>query len=234
MRNAINDAAKDRSGVGGKAGQNGPGEHWVTIAGNHVLIRESVGELLQDPLTLSLPPSPRPPGVDQSAWDRNVEQTHISDSLGTVHDLGLIIFGETQSYTDRPDSNKPIETAREEMAHAIINADEKWGFDRPRYASTHGAVEPPESALNNPTVRAAYESSMKAAREAFLSGNDPTNGAVWAIAKKTASRSNHVFTGPHAKPEGVPISTQAGPYNNSYTGPDMPSRMAWLNTYGKN
>jgi hypothetical protein len=178
-----------------------------------------------------LPPSPRPPGVNQNTWDRNVEQTHISDSLGTVHDLGLIVFGETQSYSDRPDSNESIETAREEMAHTIINADEKWGALREKYASTHGAVEPPESALKNPAVLAAYKSSMQAAREAFLSGNDPTNGAVHAIAKKTASRSNHVFTGPQAKSEGVPISTQAGPYNNSYTGGDMPSRVAWLNTY---
>jgi hypothetical protein len=245
---------------GRKAGQNDPGGHWVTINGKHVFIedakakrlddpikplfrpspsgpvfdreaRQSHIELLDDPVQLPVPPSLRPPGVDQNAWERNVEQTKISDSLGTVHDPGLIIFGETQSYSDRSDSNEPIEKAREEMAHSILNADEKWGFDRPKWASTHGAIEPSENALKNKDVRAAYESSMKAAREAFLSGSDPTNGAVYAIANKTASRSNHVFTGPQANPEGVPISTQAGPYNNSYTGRDMHSRTAWLNTY---
>jgi hypothetical protein len=208
----------------------GPGDHWVTINGNHVLIRERL-DLLQRDDKLPVPLPPQPPGVDQSAWDKNVEQTQISPSLGTVHDLGLIVFGETESYSDRPDSNEPIETAREEMAHSIINADEKWGFDRPRYASTHGAIEPSDSALQNPTVRAAYDSSMKAAREAFLSGTDPTNGAVHAIQLKDKSRANYVFPGRGARPEGVPISTQSGPYNNSYTGGKMPSRIAWLNTY---
>jgi hypothetical protein len=227
MQSTINSAPKGRSRFGGRAGRNGPGDHWVTIHGNHVLIHEGQDLVQRD----TLPLRPRPPGVDQSAWDRNVEQTHISDSLGTVHDLGLIVFGETQSYSDRPDSNEPIEVARQELAHAVINGDEKWGAARTMHARTHGAIEPSESALQNPAVRAADESSMKAAREAFLSGNDPTNGAVFAIANKTASRSNHVFAGPQAKPEGVPISTQAGPYNNSYTGGDMPSRVAWLNTY---
>ena len=176
-----------------------------------------------------LPPSPRPPGVNQRAWDSNVELTHISDSLGTVHDLGLIVFGETQSYSDRPDSNEPIETAREEMAHTVINADEKWGFDRPKYAKTHGAIEPPENALHNPTVRAAYESSMQAAREAYLSGTDPTTGAVFLYQAGTPDRSNLRFRG--GRPQGVPISTQSGPYDNSYTGGQVESRTTWLNTY---
>jgi len=168
--------------------------------------------------------------VDESAWARSVERARISDQL-RVHDLGLIVFGETQSYSDRPDSNEPIVVARQKMAHTVINADQKWGARRDRYASTHGAVEPSANALSNPAVRAAYESSMKAAREAYLSGPDPTNGAVFAIAKRTPERSNHRFSGRNARPQGVPISTQSGPYNNSYTDRDMPSRVAWLNTY---
>src|SRR5689334_14581304 len=67
------------------------------------------------------PPTPQPPPVDQSAWEKSVEQAQISDSLGTVHDLGLRIFGETQSFSDRPDSNEPIDLAREKMAWTIIN-----------------------------------------------------------------------------------------------------------------
>jgi hypothetical protein len=177
------------------------------------------------------PPRPSPPKVDEKAWARNVEQARISPYLGTVHDLGLIVFGETQSYTDRPDSNEPIVMARQKLAHSIINADQKWGTQRIRFASTHGAVEPPERVLINPAARAAYESSIGAAREAFLSGGDPTNGAVFAIAKKSPARSNHIFTGPGARPDGVPISTQSGPYNNSYLAGDMPSSTAWLNTY---
>ena len=57
------------------------------------------------------PPAPQPPPVNQSAWEKSVEQAKISDSLGTVQDLGLRIFGETQSYSDRPDSNEPLDTA---------------------------------------------------------------------------------------------------------------------------
>lgn len=174
------------------------------------------------------PPRPTPPKVDESAWAKNVERARISPPLN-VHDLGLIVFGETQSYSDRPDSNQPIGMARQRLAHTVMNADEKWGAQRIRYAKTHGPVEPSENALRNPAVRAAYDSSMNAAREAYLSGTDPTNGAVFAIQKPSAERSNHKFPG--GRPEGVPISTQSGPYNNSYTGGQMESRTTWLNTY---
>lgn len=110
------------------------------------------------------PPAPQPPPVNQSAWEKSVEQAKISDSLGTVHDLGLIVFNETQSYSDRADSNEPIGTAREKMAHSIINADQKYGVARQRLAGTASAIEPSPNALRNPTVRAAYGSSMKAGR----------------------------------------------------------------------
>ena len=82
---------------------------------------------LIDGLTLKeVPPpsAPQPPPVNQSAWEKSVEQAKVSDSLGTVHDLGLIVFNETQSYSDRPDSNEPLNTAREKMAHVIMNGDQ--------------------------------------------------------------------------------------------------------------
>ena len=50
------------------------------------------------------PPAPQPPPVNQSAWEKSVEQANISDSLGTVHDLGLIISFSTRrdlTQTDR-------------------------------------------------------------------------------------------------------------------------------------
>jgi hypothetical protein len=175
------------------------------------------------------PPRPTPPKVDESAWARNVEMARISPYLGTVHDLGLIVFGETQSYSDRPDSKETIGAARQKLAHTIINADARWGPRREQYARTHGPVEPSENALRNATVRVAYESSLKAAREAYLSGSDPTRGAVHTIQLDNQSRANYVFRG--GRPEGVPISTQSGPYNNSYTGGEMSSRTARLNTY---
>jgi len=175
------------------------------------------------------PPPPPPPPVNQSAWEKSLEQARISDSLGTVHDLGLIVFNESQSYSDRPDSNEPIDTAREKMAHSVMNADQKWGAERMRNAKTALPIEASEKALSNPTVRAAYDSSMKGAREAYLNGNDPTNGAVFSIQKPTPDRSNYVFQ--KGRPQGVPLSTHSGPYNNTYTKGQVPSSTAWLNTY---
>ena len=82
-----------------------------------------VGPLSRKPVPP--PPAPQPPPVDQNAWEKSVEQAKISDSLGTVHDLGLRIFGETKSYSDRPDANEPIDAAREKMAWTIVNGDRK-------------------------------------------------------------------------------------------------------------
>jgi hypothetical protein len=72
---------------------------------------------------------------------------------------------------------------------------------------------------------------MRAAREAFLSGTDPTNRAVFIYQGGTADRSNLRFRGPNARPEGVPLSTQSGPYDNAYTQGEVTSRTVWLNTY---
>ena len=176
-----------------------------------------------------LPPRPTPPKVDETAWAKNVQRARISPQLN-VHELGLIVFGETQSYSDRPDSNEPIVMARQKLAHSVINADKKWGAERQsKWASTALPVEPSENALRNPAVQAAYESSMKAAREAYLSGTDPTNGAVYLNQRGDAGRANRVLSS--YRPQGVPLSTQSGPYSNSYPNEQMPSRTAWLNTY---
>jgi hypothetical protein len=175
------------------------------------------------------PPSPEPPGVDQGAWDKSVEQAKISDELGKVHDLGLIVFNETQSYSDRPNSNEPIDAAREKWAHAVINADQTYGADRTNQARTALPIEPSAKALSDPVVRAAYDSSMKAAREAYLSGDDPTHGAVHMNARGNPSRSN--WLPKRMKPPGKPLKTQSGPYNNSFTKGDTPSSAVWLNTY---
>jgi hypothetical protein len=178
----------------------------------------------------ALPPRPTPPGVDQEAWAKNVERARISPQL-TVHELGLVVFNETQSYSDRPDSNEPFGAARQKFAYTVLNADERWGPDRMTWAKTARPIEPSENALRNPAVRAAYESSMRAAREAFLSDVDPTNGAVFSVQRPTADRSNYRFSGRGARPQGVPLSTQSGPYDNSYTGGQVSSRVAWIDTY---
>jgi len=74
------------------------------------------------------PPTPQPPPVDQRAWEKSVEQGHVSDPLGSVHDVGLRIFQETKSYSDGQDSNEPLDAAREKMAWVIMNGDQKWAL----------------------------------------------------------------------------------------------------------
>jgi hypothetical protein len=175
------------------------------------------------------PPAPQPPPVDQSAWEKSVEQAKISDSLGTVHDLGLRIYQETKSYSDRPNANEPIDAAREKMAWTVMNGDKTWGFDRQKHASTALPIEPSPQELRNPDALAAYQSSMGAAREAYLGWKDPTNGALHLSARTDPGQYNwkpRGMTGP-----GKPIKTHSGPYNNSYTKGDTPSSVVWLNTY---
>jgi hypothetical protein len=123
------------------------------------------------------PPKPHPPSADQSEWHKSVERHEVVPGL-TVRDVGLSVYGETKSLRDRPGSNEPITNARQKVAHMIINGAEKWGAaDRMKYASTASPVEPSPQEKRNPVTRAAYDSSMNATREAYLSGHDTTHGA---------------------------------------------------------
>jgi hypothetical protein len=174
------------------------------------------------------PPKPSAPPVNQKEWHQSVEQKHVIPGL-TVHDVGLSVFGETRSFRDRPGSNEPIGAARQKVAHVIINGAElakQTGKPRP---TVHDPDEPSREALRNPEVRTAYESSMHAAREAYLSGHDPTNGATHLYLNTKPDRSNWKFPG--GTPEGLAISTQSGPYDNSFLRGGVPSHTAWVNTY---
>jgi hypothetical protein len=133
----------------------------------------------------SPPRRPAAPRVNQRAWDESVEQTHVIPGL-TVHDVGLSIFGETRSLRDRPGSNEPIDSARQKVAHAIINGRELAHQTGKKPPTVHPPVEPPNEVLPNREERAAYESSLRAAREAYLSGHDPTNGATHFNMRVTA------------------------------------------------
>lgn len=116
--------------------------------------------------------------------------------------------------------------AREKIAHMIMNGALLRGANRP---SVHPPIEPSADALRNPAAHAAYQSSIKAALEAYLSGADPTRGSIYLNMPVTADRSNLKF--PRGLPQGVPINTQSGPYNNSFPNVKVPSNRAWVNTY---
>jgi len=168
------------------------------------------------------PPKPNAPSADRQEWHESVEQKHVVPGP-TVHDVGLSVFGETRSLHNRLGSNESIDTARQKIAHAIINGRELAHQTGKKPPSVHDPVEPSPESLRNSNDRAAYESSLRAAREAYLSGHDPTNGATHLNSRSTPDRSN--WNGQH------PISTHSGPYDNSFRKGDQKSRTVWLNTY---
>jgi hypothetical protein len=168
------------------------------------------------------PPKPHAPDVDRDAWRQSVEQTHVAPGL-TVRDVGLSVYDETRSLHDRPGSNEHIGSARQKVAHAIIN-DAKLSHQtgKPRN-KVHDPVQPSDKVLQNPRELAAYESSLRAARDAYLSGHDPTQGATHFNMRPAPRRSP--FEGTY------PISTQSGPYDNSFPSTNAPRHTTWLNTY---
>jgi hypothetical protein len=170
------------------------------------------------------PESPAPPPVDKTQWEHSVD-SHKVNTL-TVKEVGLIVFNETQSFTDHDKANDTIGGAREKVAHAVINGDTKLGRKRPR---TVPPIEPSAKALKDPDTRQAYDSSMVAAREAYLSSNDPTHGATHFQFLPTSDRSNMKFR--NGSPKGVALETQSGPFNNSYLKNDVRSHQVYVNTY---
>jgi hypothetical protein len=169
------------------------------------------------------PPPPAPPPVDQTAWEESVDSHKVNKLI--VYEVGLIVFNEAQSASGSDSANDTIDGAFEKLAHVVINGDEKFGLKRP---VTAGAIEPSAEALRNPAVRSAYDSSIGAARRAFLSGEDPTNGATHFKLMTNADRSPQRFSS-MGKPRA--LKTQSGPFHNSYFKGGVPSRQVFLNTY---
>jgi hypothetical protein len=161
-----------------------------------------------------VPAQPHAPlASDNQAWKESVEQHHVVPGL-TVHGVGLSVFGETRSLRDRLGSNEPIDSARQKIAHAMINDAELSHHTGKHRNKIHDPVEPSGKVLRNADERAALESSMHAAREAYLSGHDPTKGAIYFFLAKTPSRVNKTYSSENKI--GVGISTQSGPYHNSF------------------
>jgi hypothetical protein len=170
------------------------------------------------------PARPTPPSVNQSAWEKSVE-AHKVNKL-TARDVGRIVFNETQSFTNSDNANDTIDAARQKVAHAIMNGDQGLGRNRP--ATAH-PVEPSAKALKDPKTKAAYESSLKAARKAYLSAEDPTRGAMHFKFMTTADRSDQKFN--HDSSKKNALKTQSGPFSNSYLKGGVSSHHVYVNTY---
>lgn len=168
------------------------------------------------------PPRPHAPSADQDEWHNAVERHEVVPGL-TVRDVGLSVYGETRSLRDRPGSNETITAARRKIAHAMINdAELSHQTGKPRN-KVHDPVEPSTNVLDNHEERNAYDSSMYAAREAYLNGHDPTQGATHFNMRPGPNRSP--WKGEY------PLSTQSGPYDNSFPNKNAPRHTTWLNTY---
>ncbi len=197
---------------------------------NNTRHRQSWGDRALDRLKpqAPAPARPTPPPIDQSAWEKSVD-AHKINTL-TVHDVGLIVFGETASVKDSDKANDTISGAREKVAHAVMNGDSQFGHKRP---VTAFAIEPSAKTLKDPHAKAAYDSSLRAAREAYLSPTDPTHGATHLNLRRNADRSN--FRAGNLKATGYKIKTQSGPFDNSFPthGKNgLPAHGIYVNTYG--
>ena len=141
------------------------------------------------------------------SWEENKT---IKGGTLTVKELAAILFNETRSL-----SGEKIEQARNEVAHAIINADKKWKEKREKYASTASKeAKVPEA------EKSIYEACLEAAKQAVKEdeqGKDPTNNALYFNFRITDSKKDR---------EGQKVHTSTGPLDNSY------SEYKYANTYG--
>jgi RHS repeat-associated protein len=155
--------------------------------------------------------------VNLSAYVQNNPVNRIDPwgLLLTDAQVANIIFNETRSL-----SGPDISQARQDIAHAIINGDTALGTNRPATASTTSNVPQCEQATYNSIL-----SDVAAVRNEIQNSIDPTNGAMNFNFRNTNSTSNF---------QNLPIQTQVGPLNNSYTGGGLNPTGVYANTYGGN
>lgn len=137
----------------------------------------------------------------------------------TVEQIGNIVFNESRSlYGDG------IEIARENIAHAIINGNERWGdrvniYAQPASPIVNDEAKKMDSEQYNDSQTAAINAVMK-----HSAGVDPTSGAEHFNFRINDSRSNFLKT--------CYIVTQVGPLDNSWPSPELPAAHGiYGNTY---
>jgi len=130
--------------------------------------------------------------------------------------IANIIFNETRSF-----SGPNVDQARSNIAQVVINGDNALGDNRPATAPTTSTVP----AAEQQTYQACKTAVTAARNTRTNTGIDPTNGALnfnFRNNNSTAAFFN------------LPIQTQIGPLNNSYTGGGLNATGIYANTYGVN
>jgi len=155
------------------------------------------------------PPSPRPPAAP------------IVGSLHAERVAG-IVYNETKSLRSSGKEKTPIADARNRVAHAILNAEEKFGArGHQKHASTaSSAVSRAEA--DSPEFQSVRASVLRAFNE-HQRGADPTHGALFFNMRRTD------VTDPFQLRK---LSTQSGPYKDASRRPGRGRRRTvFVNTY---
>lgn len=158
----------------------------------------NAGDQGQDAVAVAAQPAPK------------VGKAILSDK-----DIAGIIYNETRSL-----SGPDVQTGRQNLAHTIMNGDEKWGERRIVYAKTA-----PSTANPGKADMAAYQASVDAVREARArraKEGDPTNGSLYFRLRPNGSSKNLYHN--------VPVKTQVPAYN-SFVNHDVPSNVAFIDTF---
>lgn len=133
-------------------------------------------------------------------------------SVLTKEQIGNIVFNELRSL-----HGPGLDNAELNVAHAIINGQLALGDNRPSTASTVANPGPTEGDFY-------YNAQMSAslAVDQTQLGIDPTGGAEYFNLRNTDSTANF---------EGAVITTQSGPFSNSYPGGGLNANGVYVNTY---
>ncbi|RJQ16385.1 MAG: hypothetical protein C4560_09415, partial [Nitrospiraceae bacterium] len=141
---------------------------------------------------------------------------NVNEGSISTEEVGNIVFNETRSL-----SGEGIDDARKDIAHTIFNADSAYGNKRDAVAGTA-----PKTADVPTAEKGIYDKSQQAAQNAHNEksrGIDPTGGATNFNFRNNNSRSAF---------QGLSISTQHGPFNNSFPTKTLNATGIYSNTYG--
>lgn len=151
------------------------------------------------------PPSPpKPPGLPPQVYD----DMKIRDLR--VRQVANIVANENHDVIPGNSTPEDLQQARIAQAHAIINADKRWGPNRglPGYAPTASPEVTPS--LSNSDQ---YRLALDAARTAFkadLAGHDPLSGRMYYNNRQTPSTDPRRLS--RTSPEEVKVFQQFGPF----------------------